>query len=129
MPFARVLSIRRLPPGSAMVGWRSTTRWPRLKAPALSDQGQRERPANIDVALAQAANSVLSGLFPAQRNTFDAAMNLLLGTVTDGAAKTNALSSVERLERHRGAARERRCECLRHYDAAQRWVQCAPPRP
>ena len=49
-------------------------------------------PVSLDVALAKAAHTVLSELFPAQRASFDTALNALLATVADGTAKTNALT-------------------------------------
>src|SRR6267143_665590 len=49
-------------------------------------------PISVDVALAKAAHTVLYQLFPAQRATFDAALNSLLAGIADGAAKTTALT-------------------------------------
>ncbi len=49
-------------------------------------------PVSVDVALAKAAYTVLYALFPSIRANFDAALNALLATVPDGAAKTNALN-------------------------------------
>ena len=49
-------------------------------------------PVSVDAALAKAAHTVLYDFFPAQRGTFDAALNALLAGIADGAAKTNALA-------------------------------------
>ncbi|MGE0642375.1 MAG: Ig-like domain-containing protein [Nitrospira sp.] len=49
-------------------------------------------PVSLEIALAKAAHTVLSELFPAQRASFDAALNALLASVADGVGKTNALA-------------------------------------
>ncbi len=49
-------------------------------------------PVSIDAALAKAAHTILSALFPGQRPAFDGALNATLSAIADGSAKTNALT-------------------------------------
>ncbi|MEQ1628183.1 MAG: Ig-like domain-containing protein, partial [Nitrospira sp.] len=62
------------------------------QSPAYLIQQSVSGPVSVDAALAKAAHTVLYDLFPAQRATFDAALNALLAGIADGAAKTNALT-------------------------------------
>jgi hypothetical protein len=47
-------------------------------------------PVSVDVAIAKSAYTVLYALYPSFRSTYDNALNVLLGTVADGAAKIDA---------------------------------------
>ena len=49
-------------------------------------------PVSVDIALAKAAHTVLTYLFPSLGAGFDSALNALLATVPDGIEKTNALA-------------------------------------
>jgi hypothetical protein len=49
-------------------------------------------PVVLDAALAKASYTVLYALFPSLRSSFDTSLNNLLATISDGTAKTNALS-------------------------------------
>ena len=49
-------------------------------------------PVSIDLALAQAADTVLANLFPSLQGRFDAALAALAATIPDGPAKTAALA-------------------------------------
>jgi hypothetical protein len=49
-------------------------------------------PVSVDAALAEAAYTVLYALFPTQRSVFDATLNSLLETISDGPAKTSAVA-------------------------------------